>query len=77
MSYKSEINKKILDSYTDILCEVICIYHKHNKKITKKEILSELPSLREFKNEEVNFIFNNALKLVKKYNIDLTQLESE
>lgn len=72
MNYKQAINEKIIISYTELLSEIIFIYYENKKEITKKDILSELPSIREFKKTEVDTIYSNAIKLVKeKYNINI------
>lgn len=72
LNYKQMINEKIINSFSDLLSEIIFIYYENKKEITKKKILSELPSIREFKKTEVDTIYSNAIELVKeKYNIEI------
>ncbi|MCM1052600.1 MAG: hypothetical protein NC483_01295 [Ruminococcus sp.] len=74
MNYKNEIKEKTLNSYSDLLSDIIYIYYKNKKDISKKDILMELLTIRELKRSEVDTIFGNAIELVKvKYSIDISK----
>lgn len=70
MNYKELINEKILKAYTELLSDIIYIYNDNKIDMTKKNLLSELPGIRELKKSEVDIILSNAIKLAKeKYNM--------
>lgn len=74
MNYKELINEKILKAYTELLSDIIYIYNDNKIDMTKKNLLSELPGIRELKKSEVDIILSNAIKLAKeKYNIDTSK----
>lgn len=69
--YNSHKERKIREFYVDLLCEILLLRFEFScKNVTKKDVLSELPSLREFKRKEVEKIYNDSLKMLDlKYNI--------
>lgn len=74
MNYKELINEKILKAYTELLSDIIYIYNDNKIDMTKKNLLSELPGIRELKKSEVDSILSNAIELTKeKYNIDTSK----
>ncbi len=74
MNYKELINEKILKAYTELLRDIIYIYNDNKIDMTKKNLLSELPGIRELKKSEVDIILSNAIELTKeKYNIDTSK----
>lgn len=74
MNYKELINEKILKAYTELLSDIIYIYNDNKIDMTKKNLLSELPGIRELKKSEVDIILSNAIELTKeKYNIDTSK----
>lgn len=78
MNYKELINKKILDVNIELLSDIIYIYYDNKIDITKKNLLSELPGIRELKKSEVDNILNNSIELTKvKYNIDVLKKVSD
>lgn len=75
MNYKELINEKILKAYTELLSDIIYIYNDNKIDMTKKNLLSELPGIRELKKSEVDIILSNAIKLAKeKYNMILQKI---
>lgn len=78
MNYKEEIREKTLNSYSDLLSDIIYIYYDNKKDISKKDILMELLTIRELKKSEVDTILSNAIELTKiKYNIDVLKKVSD
>lgn len=74
MNYKELINEKILKAYIELLSDIIYIYNDNKIDMTKKNLLSELPGIRELKKSKVDIILSNAIKLAKeKYNIDTSK----
>lgn len=74
MNYKELISEKILKAYTELLSDIIYIYNDNKIDMTKKNLLSELPGIRELKKSEVDIILSNAIELTKeKYNIDTSK----
>ncbi len=69
--YNKQKEKIIRGFYVDLLCEILLLHNNlQYKDISKKDVLSELPSLREFKGEEVEKIYKDSLKMLSfKYNI--------
>ena len=72
-SYDIHKQRKFKFIYVDFLCEVILErFLIVDNNITKKQILSELPGIRELKTKEVQAIYDKALKLLRlKYDIEV------
>lgn len=52
--------------YSQLLCEIIKLrYELGYKEVGKKDVLQELPNLRNFKVDEINTIFKNAIDLLR------------
>lgn len=78
MNYKELINEKILKAYTELLSDIIYIYNDNKIDMTKKNLLSELPGIRELKKSEVDIILSNSIELTKiKYNINVSKKVSD
>lgn len=73
--YKRQKNKKKEFLYTEFLCEIIMLrYEFVYEDINRKDVLNELPSLRDFTKTKINEIYENAIKLLRiKYNIEIIQ----
>lgn len=69
--YLLQKERKIRGFYVDLLCELLLLRYEYSyTDITRKDILSELPSLREFKSSEVDEIYNDSIKMLElKYGI--------
>ncbi len=64
--YNIHKERKIRAFYVDLLCEILLLRYEFSyKETTKKDVLSELPSLREFKSTEVEKIYNDSLKILE------------
>lgn len=64
--YNLHKQRKIRAFYVDLLCEFLLLTYEFSyENKTKKDILSELPSLREFKSIEVDKIYNDSLKILE------------
>lgn len=59
--------------YTQLLCEIIMLrFLNVYDNITKKDVLSELPCLRNFKVPDVESIYKNAITLLSlKHNVEV------
>lgn len=73
--YKRQKNRKKEYLYTELLCEIIMLrYELVYDNINKKDVLSELPSLRDFTKTKIDEIYENAVKLLHiKYNVEIIQ----
>ena len=73
--YNNEKNRKMNFFYTDLLCEILKLRYEYGfKDLTKKDILIELPSLRNFTKSEIDIIYQNAFELLNiKYNVEVLQ----
>ncbi len=66
IGYSRQKTKKLSYFYSDLLSELLLLRYEFGfKDVSKKDVLSELPSLREFTNKEVEKIYNNAIELLK------------
>lgn len=72
-SYEIHKQRKFEFIYVDFLCEIMLErFLNVDENISKKQVLSELPGIRELKTEEVQTIYNKALNLLKlKYDIEV------
>ncbi|WP_301082360.1 hypothetical protein [Thomasclavelia cocleata] len=70
-AYNIHKQRKIKVHYVDLLCEILLLTYEFSfKDKTKKDVLNELPGIREFKSTEVNKIYNDSLKMLElKYQI--------
>ncbi len=75
IGYNREKNRKMIYFYVEMLCEILKLRYEYGfKDITDKDVLSELPSLRNFTKSEVDKIYTNAIELLRiKYNIEVIQ----
>lgn len=73
--YNEIKNNKMIYFYVEMLCEILKLKCDFGiKNITDKDVLRELPSLRNFNGKEVDKIYNNALDLLKiKYDIEVIE----
>lgn len=73
--YNKEKNRKMIFFYIDMLCEILKLRYEYGfKDITDKDVLSELPELRNFTRTEVDKIYINAIDLLKvKYDIEVVE----
>lgn len=73
--YNAEKNRKIDFFYSELLCEILFLQFKYGfKNLDKKNILNELPSLRNFNNNDIDKIYQNTINLLRiKYNIEFLQ----
>ena len=73
--YKRQKNSKKEYLYTELLCEIIMLRYEYvYENINRKDVLNELPSLRDFTKTKIEEIYENAIKLLHiKYNIEIIQ----
>lgn len=73
--YDRHKNRKIFAFYTELLCELLLLRFEFSfDNIMKKDILKELPSLREFTSKDVENIYQSAIKMLDlKYNVLVLQ----
>lgn len=73
--YNKEKNRKMNFFYVEMLCEILKLRYEYDfKDITDKDVLSELPELRNFTRTEVDKIYFNAIDLLKvKYDIEVVK----
>ncbi|MDD6224393.1 MAG: hypothetical protein PUB18_05285 [bacterium] len=73
--YKRQKNRKKEFLYTELLCEIIMLrYEFVYENINRKDVLNELPSLRDFTKTKIDEIYENAIKLLHiKYNVEIIQ----
>lgn len=73
--YNKLKERKINSIYSDVLCEFLLLrYELVYKDIYKRDILKELPGIRELKPRVVENIYNKAVKLLElKYNVRIVQ----
>lgn len=74
--YSNDLKWKYIFLYTELITEILLAnYEWAYENETKESILNEKIGLRYFKIEEIDLIFNNAIKLVEiKYNLQITSL---
>lgn len=74
--YSNDLKRKYIFLYTELITEILLAnYEWAYENETKESILNEIIGLRYFKKEEIDLIFNNAIKLVEiKYNLQITSL---
>lgn len=74
--YSNDLKRKYIFLYTELITEILLSnYEQAYENETKESILNEIIGLRYFKKEEIDLIFNNAIKLVEiKYNLQITSL---
>lgn len=74
--YSNDLKRKYIFLYTELITEILLSnYEWVYENETKESILNEIIGLRYFNKEEIDLIFNNAIKLVEiKYNLQITSL---
>lgn len=74
--YSNDLKRKYTYLYTELITEILLSnYEWAYENETKESILNEIIGLRYFNKEEIDLIFNNAIKLVEiKYNLQITSL---
>lgn len=75
VGYNIQKNRKMIFFYSEMLCEILKLRYEYGfKDITDKDVLSELPGLRNFTKTEVDKIYMNAIDLLKvKHDIEVIQ----
>lgn len=75
IGYNKEKNRKMIFFYVEMLCEILKLRYEYGfKDITDKDVLSELPGLRNFTRTEVDKIYINAIELLNvKYDIEVVE----
>lgn len=75
ISYSKEKKKKMIFFYSEMLCEILKLRYEYSfKDITDKDVLSELPGLRNFTRTEVDKIYMKAIDLLNiKYDIEVIE----
>lgn len=73
--YERDKERRINAIYSDVLCELLLLrYELVFENIYKKDILKEIPGIRELKPKQIEIIYEKAIKLLQlKYDVTVIQ----